>query len=102
MGRVWYQLGGCFLVMDLVCKFFEPYTFDIWFPNWSHTSLTRQYTEILFFLTLGGWAIYLFGAGIDYLLFFDKAWLKHKKMLPNQLPREIWSLWNDHLSLDFS
>ena len=43
------------------------------------------------FLALGGELIYFFGAGVDYLLFFDKTWLSHKKMLPNQISREIWS-----------
>jgi len=78
--------------MDLVVKFVEPYTFDLVLPDsWSHGSFSRQFVELLIVLTLGGEGIYFFGCGIDWLFFFDKSWLKHKKILKNQVAREVWS-----------
>lgn len=28
---------------------------------------------------------------MDYLFVFDRSWMRHKKILPNQIGREIWS-----------
>lgn len=78
--------------MDVIIEMLRPYSFDLIFPaSWAGTSLSRQFVEMIIFLALGGEFIYFFSAGLDYLLFFDKTWLTHKKILPNQIRREIWS-----------
>lgn len=79
--------------MDLVIESIRPYSFDVLFSpsSWAHDSLTRQFFEMYITMTIGGFLIYFVGSGLDYFLLFDKSWLKHKKILPNQIAREIWS-----------
>jgi hypothetical protein len=75
--------------MDLIVEFIEPYTFDHVFPaSWPNTDITRQFIEIFVVLAISGELFYFFTSGLDYFLFFDKRWLSHKKILPNQVSRK--------------
>jgi hypothetical protein len=78
--------------MDLITTMVEPYSFDLIFPaSWPNTDITRQFIEIFVTLAIGGELFYFASSGLDYFFFFDKSWLTHKKILPNQMRREIWS-----------
>lgn len=80
------------LIMDLICHLVEPYTFDLIFPaSWPNTDITRQFIEMFLVLAIGGELFYFFSSGVDYVFFYDKTWLSHKKMLKNQISREVFS-----------
>lgn len=75
--------------MDLIIKLVEPYSFDLLFPEtWKNTDITRQFIEVFIVLAIGGELFYFFTSGLDYFFFFDKRWLEHKKILPNQVERK--------------
>merc|ERR1711991_471377 len=78
--------------MDMVCRSLEPLFFDKFLPDtWAHNDMSRQFFELFVILLLGGEAIYFVAGYLDWLFLFDKSWLNHKKILKNQVKREIWS-----------
>merc|ERR1719238_998699 len=50
---------------------------------------TRQFLSIYLTVMVHGALLYFFFSGLDWFFFFDKAYLKHPKVIPNQVYREI-------------
>mmetsp|Transcript_10047 Transcript_10047/g.16461 ORF Transcript_10047/g.16461 Transcript_10047/m.16461 type:complete len:110 (-) Transcript_10047:1326-1655(-) len=68
------------VMLDL-CEehFFEPYVYDN--STMPMGSLERQSLSLWVMTTLGGWALYLVFAGLNFCFVFDKTYLKHPKIL---------------------
>jgi len=71
--------------MDIVLEVCEnnllgPYIYGQNF-SWPKDSLGRQFLSLLFLVTLGGYFLYFFTAGLSYILVFDKRLMKHPLFL---------------------
>ncbi|EKX37471.1 hypothetical protein GUITHDRAFT_116434 [Guillardia theta CCMP2712] len=82
--------------MDLILELEDKYFFDWMYskvsPNYlaqNASDPVRQFISIYLTLTVHGWLLYFSGAGLSWLLFFDKKYLEHPKKLHNQVAREI-------------
>lgn len=66
--------------------FFTPYVYSESIPE---DNALRQAASLFAVSLVGGYFTYLFFAYLSYVFIFDKALLKHPKMLPNQVQKEI-------------
>lgn len=82
--------------MDVVIDFEDKYFFDSFYATVSpggewlnRQDPTRQFLSIYLTVMVHGALLYFFFSGLDWFFFFDKAYLKHPKVIPNQVYREI-------------
>uniref|UniRef100_A0A0G4IE88 Fatty acid hydroxylase domain-containing protein n=1 Tax=Chromera velia CCMP2878 TaxID=1169474 RepID=A0A0G4IE88_9ALVE len=77
------------LVIDPLDKWvMEPFVYP---ATWKASDPLRQSCSLFLILTVGGALMYLSAAYLSWCLWFDRRLLKHKKILPNQVSREIWT-----------
>lgn len=61
-------------------------------PDWlgaDRNNIYRQFLSIYWTVAMGGVLLYTICSGLNWLFIFDKDYLKHPKILPNQVRREI-------------
>lgn len=76
------------IVVDLADQYiFTPYIYpETWAEDW----WPRQLLTLFVVVNLSGYLLYLFFASLSYYFIFDKTLLEHKRILPNQIQKELW------------
>ncbi|KAG7399235.1 Lathosterol oxidase [Phytophthora boehmeriae] len=76
--------------MDLVLEYADEYVLDAVYPlDVPRDAISRQITSISILTLVGGYFLYLTGAGFAYRFLFDKELMKHPKFKTNQVWMEI-------------
>jgi len=61
-------------------------------PGWmgaDRSDMTRQFISLYLIVLLGGTMLYLFFSGLDWFFIFDRTYMKHPKILKDQVRREM-------------
>lgn len=79
--------------MDDILQTFDTYLLTpyIYPDKLVETDPVRQAISVFLLTTVGGYILYLLGAGLIYYFFFDKRYLQHKKSLSNQVSKELYT-----------
>ncbi|EGZ27765.1 hypothetical protein PHYSODRAFT_474456 [Phytophthora sojae] len=76
--------------MDLILEYADYYALDAVYPaDMPRDSISRQIASITGITLVGGYLLYLIGAGFAYQFWFDKELMKHPKFLKDQVKSEI-------------
>ncbi|KAL4096297.1 hypothetical protein PRIC1_009658 [Phytophthora ramorum] len=76
--------------MDLILEYADEYVLDALYPaEMPRDFIPRQVASITGLTLVGGYFLYLTGAGFAYEFLFDKELMNHPKFLKNQVRREI-------------
>jgi len=76
--------------MDVILSIADEFVFNKIYPeHLKPDDVLRQTISLFFMLTIGGSFLYLGGAYANYVFIFDKTLLKHSKILPHQISKEI-------------
>ncbi|KAF4322832.1 hypothetical protein BBO99_00003816 [Phytophthora kernoviae] len=76
--------------MDLILEYADEYILDaVYTSDVPRDAITRQITSISVLTLVGGYFLYLTGAGFAYHFLFDKELIKHPKFQKNQIWKEI-------------
>mmetsp|Transcript_9657 Transcript_9657/g.18382 ORF Transcript_9657/g.18382 Transcript_9657/m.18382 type:complete len:280 (-) Transcript_9657:252-1091(-) len=77
--------------MDAVLQFADDHFFTphVYPSTWEESCWKRQALSLYCITTIGGYLMYFSGAWTCYAFFFDKAYLTHKKILKDQVKKEL-------------
>ncbi|KJE89369.1 sterol-C5-desaturase [Capsaspora owczarzaki ATCC 30864] len=79
-------------MMDIVLHVADTYLFTpyIYPAEWAEDWWPRQLLSLFFLVNISGYALYLIFATLSYIFIYDKALLRHPRILENQIAKELW------------